>query len=251
MEFSVLFWNIWFENQLGGPGKSQKILVALDRLIKKYKPDIIGLNEVLKERDDASPFVTDFLRSLGYKYIHFTSSGPLSDKWDKGNALCSKYSFNATKEITLGRNISAERKGFFGYTNKALVADINLKDKKKIKLILVHPIYLNRHNFLEHYRQMRSLTALLKQSENLSGTIVGGDFNEPFYIPLSMKRNFYHMTGTFLNRTWRHKASKKTYIRLNVDRILWSKKDSLKLIDFKIIDDYTSDHKPLYGKFSF
>lgn len=250
MEFSVLFWNIWLENQLDGPGKSKKLLTALDRLIKKYNPDIVGLNEVLKSKTAASPFVTNFLKDLGYKYIHFTSFGPLSSKWDKGNALCSRYPFRKTNEIVLGRNLGAERKGFPGYTNKALVGEVVFKNKKRIKVILVHPIYINKRNFFEHYRQIRLLTRLLKLDENQKNTIVGSDFNEPFHIPLSMKKNFHHATGTFLNRTWRHNASEKTIIRLNLDRVLCSRKGSLKLDKFEIIDDYTSDHKPLYGRFS-
>lgn len=249
MEFSVLFWNIWYENQLAGPNGSKKLLTALKRLVDKYEPDIVGLNEVLRDSGKTSPFAMELLKELKYKYVHFTSLGPLSGKWDKGNVICSKYPFEAIREIKLGRNISAERKGFPGHTNKALVADLKI-GKKKLRIMNIHPIYLNRHNFVEHYKQMKSLSNLLSQNKNLTNTIVGGDFNEPFHLPRSLKKNFHHKTGTFFNRTWSHKASEKTLLRLNIDRILWSKKGTLALTDFDLINDYTSDHKPLYGRFS-
>lgn len=249
MEFSVLFWNIWLENQVAGPNRSKKLLNTLKDVINNYKPDCIGLNEVLRGKNETSPFVTDFFKNLGYKYVHFASFGPHSEKWDIGNAVCSKYPLKTVKNIVLGRNIIAERKGFFGHLNKAITAEVSLTNKVTIKLIAVHPIYLDTHNFIEHYRHMKSLANFLEQDKNLGNTIVGGDFNEPFHMPRSMKKNFYHKTGTFINRTWRNNASKRAFIRFNLDRVMWAKEGSLELKKFEVIRNDISDHRPLYSLF--
>ena len=42
MTFSILFWNIWLDNQINGEENSKKLLVELKRLIERYKPDSIA-----------------------------------------------------------------------------------------------------------------------------------------------------------------------------------------------------------------
>lgn len=249
MEFSVLFWNIWQDNQMYGQKRLKVFLRELKRVLEEYDPDFIGLSEVIKDSKDSSDAVTDFLHDLGYKYSYYEPIGQQTDKWLIGNSISSKLPLKSIKNLELGNSITSERRGYPGYKNKAIAATISLGNKSTIKLISVHPTYINSHTFLEHYKQIKFLASFVRQEEYASNTIVGGDFNEPIALPWSIRKNFHRRTGTFFNPTWQHKASRKSLLRSNLDKLLWSKRGSLKLKGFKLIDNNISDHRPIYAKF--
>lgn len=253
MKISVLFWNIWLNNQLKGSQNSQELLEGFKSIVETYQPDCIGLNEVLKNKDEQFPFVVKFLEQLGYKHTHFAPASPLSDEWTIGVAVCSKYPLGKTSNIELGKDIWANYRGYPNETVKAIATKIRVSGTQELNLITAHIILLRPSTLKEHYKQSKALTNVLKKPAYLQNTIIGGDFNEPKFMPKSFKsRNkatHHHQTGTFLNPTWKYDASNKTLIRANLDRLFWSKEGSLELLKFEVVDTNISDHKPIYAVF--
>ena len=91
--FTIVFWNIWLDNQLDGPTgpRSLKLLKEFDDLVAAHNPDCIGINEVLFESPDQAPFVFEHLKKHGYHYAHFAYASPINKQWEIGAGLVSKY----------------------------------------------------------------------------------------------------------------------------------------------------------------
>jgi len=249
----MLFWNIWLDNQIYGKNQAEEFLSVFERIIEQYQPDCIGLTEVLQHAKSSSPFVLDFLKDFGYKNNHFTQAAPISDDWILGSTLSSRLDLKSTKDVMLSKNNPAIRRGYKGHNVNAITTEIVLPNNEKVSLIVAHPLYLALTNIAEHYRGTNKLKKLLKTSEFLENTIIAGDFNEPSIMPRSFStttsRTLHSRTGTYLHPTWRHHASHSTLIKANLDRIYWTKKGSLRLIDFEVIKTDVSDHRPLFAKF--
>jgi endonuclease/exonuclease/phosphatase family metal-dependent hydrolase len=253
MTIKVLFWNVWLENQLRGIKKSKDLLNELDKLISEYKPDCIGLNEVLKHTQDQIPIINEFLEKNGYKYHYFSHGSPFTDKWDIGSAICSRFPINNLQEIELGKNVTAEKKGHKHFPIKAIAAKIEINSKKEIGIIVAHPINLKPSSIIDHFTHTKNLSNFIKNSDYHKNTIIGGDFNEPMYFPMSFKNRtkkyLNHRTGTKINPTWRHNSWRITPLRANLDRLFWTKNGFLKLKKFNVLNVRVSDHKPIYAEF--
>jgi endonuclease/exonuclease/phosphatase family metal-dependent hydrolase len=253
MILKVLFWNIWLENQLKGIERSDKLLEELTVIVKKYSPDCIGLNEVLKHNEHEIPLINSLLESLGYVYHYFSHSSPFTTKWDIGSAICSKIPLKYIEEIELGRNATAEKKGHSNYPIKAIAAKLDMSDDIDIGIIVAHPINLKPSTIRDHFIHTKNLSNFVKNSSYKNNTIIGGDFNEPMYFPRSFKRrtdsHLHHVTGTKKNPTWRHNTWRRTPLRANLDKLFWTKNGALELIEFKVIESHVSDHRPLYAEF--
>ncbi len=254
MTFKIIFWNIWLENQLASIERSDLLLKEIDKLINKYEPDCIGLNEVLKHTEHEIPLVNKFLDDKGYIYHYFSNSSPFTKEWDIGSAICSKYPLKFVEEIELGRNVTAEKKGHLNLPIKAIAAKLDINDELDIGVIVAHPINLKPSSILDHFVHTKSLANFVKNSEFSKNTIIGGDFNEPMHFPGSFKRltnkQLHHRTGTKANPTWRYNTWEKTPLRANLDRLFWTKDGLIELIDYKIVESNISDHRPIFGEFN-
>lgn len=258
MTFSIVFWNIWFEAQVNGDSCANSLLDELDNLVDRYNPDIIGLNEVARRSTDSEPFVLDRLKKYGYKYRHFAGSrfttkdwGDGRD-WELGTALVSRCPLENIENIILGEDALAVNQDIHRYTVKAIGASIQLNSKNKVNVIVAHPYPIKLKVLKTHWRHQNALREAINRDQYQS-VIIGGDFNEPNILPGNFTRRenkrFFHRTGNFRNPTWRHKASKRTPLRLSLDKIFWSKNSNIELLDFKVLHSEVSDHSPILGRF--
>lgn len=253
MKLKVLFWNIWLENQLDRPEKTDLLLAELRKLIISHDPDVIGLNEVLKHSSHEIPLINRWLIDNGYVHNYFSHSSPISNKWDIGSAVCSKYSLVATQEIELGKNATAEKRGHGMHQVKAIATKIELPNSSLVGFIVAHPINLKPSTIFDHFTHTKTLSDFVVDSDYKHCTIIGGDFNEPMHFPKSFKsrtdRHFHHKTGSKRSPTWRHNTWTITPLRANLDRLFWSRDGSLELEHFEIIESHVSDHRPIFAKF--
>ncbi|HUC89229.1 MAG TPA: endonuclease/exonuclease/phosphatase family protein [Patescibacteria group bacterium] len=255
MRFSVLFWNIWLDNQINGRRNAQRLLAELNNIVEKYQPDCIGLNEVLQGAEESSPFVLENLETVGYRHNHFAPSSPVDKNWVIGTAVSSKHPLLSPTIISLGKDKFAESEGFPGHTLKAVATKVMLPQGKTIGFVAAHPVHL-RPTFLgHHYKHTKALTNFLRTPDFSEDTILGGDFNEPRFMPNSFRQinrnHFNHKSGPLWSPTWRHRASKITPIRANLDKLFWTKKGSIQLLKFKVIPTDVSDHRPIFAIFGY
>jgi len=253
MQLSILFWNIWLDNQINSQKSQQKLLDGLGCIIEKYQPDCIGLNEVMQHVESSAPFVLDFLKGLGYKNNYYAPASPFSDDWLIGSSLSSRLALDSITDISISADSSAKRKGYKGYSIKAITTKVILPNNEKIGLVIAHPLCLYPHNLINHYQGTSSLRRLLQTAAFSENTIIGGDFNEPSFMPRSFKNTTSEIlnfkTGTLRYPTWRHKALHMTPLRSNLDQVYWTKKGSIQLTNFEIIDSDISDHRPVLAIF--
>lgn len=257
MTFSILFWNIWLYNQLDGKAGATHLLSELKRVVDLYKPDFIGLNEVLQHRQSDAPFVLTFLKQeCGYIYNHYTPLSAYNDSWLDGLALCSRVKINKVQEVSLCKNSYAERRGYPGYELKALAGSIILPGQLNLQIIVTHAmplVPLRMEAIKDHYEGTRKLNNLLRSGTYSKNTILAADMNEPGFVPRSFRAKvddvMHFRTGPRANRTWRHNAHQRTPIRANLDQLYWSKGSDFDLQTFKVLKSNISDHRPCLAVF--
>lgn len=251
MSFSVLYWNIWLENQIRGRENAAQFISELHDILTTYQPDVVGLNELLRHSQSTDPYILDELTKLGYVFQHFAPASPYTTDWEIGAGIASRIAFKNLEEVDLGYDTRADRRGFPDNTIKAISCSITTEEQD-IHIIVSHLICLRGHTLKDHYEQSRALKNYIV-AHAPQNTIIGGDFNEPRGMPRSFfastRSLLHHRTGTISNPTWSHNAYKITPIRANLDRIFWTKAGDLRLEDFTVIPVKTSDHKPLYARF--
>lgn len=255
MTFSVLFWNIWLDNQIKGEAGSARLMKELEYLIEKYDPDVIGLTEVLQATHSDSPFVLDFLGRHGYPHRHYASASPLDDDWNIGMAVCSRFTLENVDEVVIGKDSPAEQRGYSGHEHKCITATITLPEQHMLNTIIAHPHHLRPHTIRDHYEGTRNIEKLLRSSKFSENTVLVGDFNEPGFMPKAFKNKVADVmkfrTGSIAHPTWRHNGYRFTPIRANLDQLYWSRKSNFELTDFEVIDSPVSDHRPLFAKFQY
>lgn len=256
MTFSVLFWNIWLDNQIKGSANANKLYDGFKYIFETYNPDFLGLNEVMQARDSQSPFIIDFLeREYGFRHNLFAPASPFSDSWLIGDALCSRIKPIVIEAVPISRDSPAERRGFPDCKTKAITAKIELEEGVSFNIVVAHPMHLRPYTLKDHYEATNTLNNLMRTNEFSRNTILGGDFNEPGFMPGAFRfktndiMNF--RTGTFSNPTWRNNANDSTLIRANLDQLYWTKQSDFKLIDFKLLNTQASDHRPILATFEY
>jgi endonuclease/exonuclease/phosphatase family metal-dependent hydrolase len=255
MTFSILYWNIWLDNQIKGEDNSKKLLSELKQLLDRYSPEFIGLNEVLQGSKLSNPFILDYLKNeCDYEFGYFAPASRFDDDWFIGAGFCSKVKPNSIKEVAISKDTPAERRGYKGFELKAITAQVALNDTY-INIIVAHPLHLRPYTLRDHYQGTKTLENLVRSEEFSKNTILGGDFNEPGFMPKAFKNNvkdIMHMrTGSMQNPTWRHNAKPNTLIRANLDQLYWSKDSDFSLESFEVIETNISDHRPILATFSY
>ena len=253
MEFKVLFWNVWLENQIHGVHNSGLLLNELTKIIQAHQPDYIGLNEVLQHVGDTSPFVFSHLETHGYTYNHFAPASPLTDEWVIGPGFVSKHKPKSHVDTIISGDTPAARRGYTGHKVKAITASFLLENSELCNVVVAHAMYLRSYTLKDHFQATKTLDALLRKKEYSRNTIIGGDFNEPLTMPFSYRRKTRDIlnirSGNLANPTWRHGGSRLTPIRANLDQLYWPKDGPIELSSFEIIQSTVSDHKPLMATF--
>lgn len=254
--FSVLFWNIWFENKLQSETAVGHMLDEMEQLIEQYQPDCICVNEALQHILHHRPFIFEHLEKFDYNFTHFGVSSPVSEDYLIGSALASRIEPASVKILPISGDTPAKRRGFGDdHTVKSVIAKIPLEGKAHVNVMVSHPLHLRGYNLREHFKGTRELRRILSKPEYSKNTIIGGDFNEPRLLPGSfrsrMQHTMHYRTGKWLHPTWRHKNRRLTPLRANLDQVLWTKKGNLHLRRFEIARSHVSDHRPLYAEFEY
>ena len=201
-------------------------------LINKYKPDIIGLNEVYGKKYDKNiktSQIEEVAKRKGY-YYYFGKATKLFFK-DYGNALLSKYPIIEAKTIKIPRIIF--KKGFKYYEKRSIIkAKIQIKDK--IITIYITHLGLNKD---EQIKGLNTLNSLLKDDK----FIIMGDFNISYGNKLLniISDKTFDTANLFNNQLFSWPSDKPKY---KFDYILTSK--DIKTISADIPNDIVSDHRP-------
>jgi hypothetical protein len=75
MALTVMFWNVWFENQIDD-SRLSILEEALENFILEHSPDVIGLNEVVKYTEKNHIPLHRKMSELGYNHAHFAQYIP-------------------------------------------------------------------------------------------------------------------------------------------------------------------------------
>ncbi len=244
---SILFWNVWLDNQQNGGERLEILRTQLATLIEENNPDIVALNEVLRSGDDGEPGLLSTLRSSGYVHSEYAEARPLSEDWHIGCVFASRKRTHRILVQSVGYDIGAHHRGYSGREVKLIRASLDGFD-----LIVVHLMNITTRRLRTHFQHQQRLIELICQWK-LKNVIMVGDFNEPRRMPFSfasrMRAEFENRTGRYRSPTWRHRNSGKNTLRSNLDKVFWTKDGDVELVEFKILDGKVSDHQPLFARF--
>jgi len=227
--------------------KLRLMQARLDDIIAEHNPDVLGLNEVLADKNGKSALL-DHLEKQGY-HTFFAPFSPERNGQFSGSALVSRSKPVAIDYHELGPDKYGAIRGFPGHTIKLIQARLP-HDKQHVNIVVNYLAHLVPWNWAAHIGHHRAFRKLMKASELQSGTIIGGDFNQfKFMSHMWGAKSLYHRaTGSLLQPTWKL-AGKIPIIQANYDNIFWTKCGKLELQKFKILDRHPSDHTPLVARF--
>jgi endonuclease/exonuclease/phosphatase family metal-dependent hydrolase len=142
----------------------KKIWSAIDELVHLVKPDIIFLQEFLKD-DDSEKLLEKFADGLWpHKSV---GQNATVDGFEYGNAILSKYAFEKTSNTNISTN-SYERRGL-------LHGKITVADKYPLHLFCTH-LDLTANG---RYKQLKKIEDFVSKEANAKeDLILAGDFND-------------------------------------------------------------------------
>ncbi len=252
MTFSILFWNIWFYNQIEGKARADRLLSELKRLTDQHQPDFIALSEVVRPSHAQLAPVIEYAQKLGYLYNHCANMAQLNDYWMSGVALCSRFKLHQKENIIISKNGYALKRGYADLDKEVISVQATLPDGQDLKIIVAHPT-APIDSLKQHRVGMETLSQLAHSKTYAKNTILVGDMNEWRLIPGAFRRKVADVmdsrTGTVLHPTWRYNAHRFTPLRANLDYVYWSKQGGFVLKDFKVLVSDVSDHRPLLATF--
>ena len=245
---TTMFWNVWFDLQNGKRGDGEAIFVKLEKLIREYQPDVIGLNEIFRVNPTTESVAERVLKSHGYNtyfdYLITAKDGSLI-----GSVIASRLDIEEVMSLTFAEDSPASFNWYQSYRPTALRLRIR-QQEKSVQIIVPHfPVILPKDLFV-HRRQRKAFNKLLEKI-GTRNTIIGGDFNEykSLFRLFGKPEGFGVVAGSLLKPTWRLNAAKRTLVAAAVDYVLYDKKNDLKLKSSHIVDGRPSDHSPLIVKF--
>ncbi len=244
--FTALFWNVWAQNQIS-TARQRMLLARLDDIIATHNPDVLGLNEVLADKNNRSA-ILDHLQKQGYQ-TYFAPFSPENRDHFSGSALASRIPPDTINYHDLGPDKYGAIRGFPGHTIKLIQAKVPY-GSRHVNVVVNHLAHLVPWNWPAHLTHHKAFRKLMRAPELQSTTIIGGDFNQFKFMPRmwGAKSLYHRATGTILNPTWKL-IGKIPIIQANYDNVFWTKCNTISLHEFKILDRHPSDHTPLITKF--
>lgn len=207
-------------------------LDSVVNVLKKYKPDFVGLQEI-----DVGSFRSSFVnqsnylaKESGYKYKKHGLSFWIPMIFQHGNSIFSKYKILNTKIHSLPYTVEPR-----------IVFESNFNlGKKKLTVLVTHLSVLN----LDRHRQIKKVMDIVNSFDN--EVVLLGDFNAVKNSTIIKKLE--KKTGLRSSFHEKHKKSKKStfpvwYPIWYFDYIFVS--EGIKVLDSKIIDTIASDHYPV------
>jgi endonuclease/exonuclease/phosphatase family metal-dependent hydrolase len=245
--FSVLFWNVWADSQLD-EAKKATLHDRFDTIITNFRPNAIGLNEVVTDESGQAPVLTH-LEKLGYR-TYFAPFSPEKNGHFSGSAFASLEEPLEINYRELGPDKFGAWRGHPGHTIKLIQARLPHYGQN-INVVVNYLAHLVPYNWAAHIKHHRTFRRLMRAPALQKATIIGGDFNQFKFMPRLWKaRQQYHRaTGSLLHPTWKWRG-KVPLIQANYDNIFWTKCGILKLEDFQVLGRKPSDHTPLLARFS-
>jgi endonuclease/exonuclease/phosphatase family metal-dependent hydrolase len=246
-DFTVIYWNTWFEIQNDKRDDGDLVCMRLEQLIDEYSPDVICLNEVY-ERSNSQCSIARCLLSKKYK-IHYTPLITTRNNDHIGNLMAAKQKPDKISDHAFGGDIKSRIKMYKDYNPQFTKAEVRFKGIN-INIVLTHLGVLVPADWRMHIKHRRNFDNQIRKL-NQKNLIIGGDFNETKYMlpwfrtPKNLKRK----TGSILNPTWRVNG-KSRVIFANFDNVLYSTDGDLKLREFRVLPKQPSDHAPLLAQFS-
>lgn len=246
--FTTLFWNVWVESQLAS-NKMQQLKARLDDIVATHRPDVLGLNEVLLDRETGESPLLKHLEERGYKTF-FAPFSPEKGNHMGGSAIAYRSDVADISTHELGPDTYAKLRGYPGHTVKLICAKIPHAGQQ-IQIIVNYLAHLAPYNWPTHLKHHRAFRSFMTDSDLQLTTIIGGDFNQFRFMPTlwGAKRYYHRATGTFLNPTWKL-LGKVPFIQANYDHVFWTKNGNLVLQDFAVLARWPSDHAPLVARFA-
>ena len=229
------------------PIKLQLIKNRFDQIIDDHKPDVLGLNEVLADKNGESPLLKH-LEGQGY-HTFFAPFSPENNGKLSGSALASRVEPSEINFHDLGPDKYGAIRGFPGHTIKLIQAKLP-HGKSHVNIVVNYLAHLVPWNWPAHIKHHKNFRRLMRDPDLQATTIIGGDFNQLKFMPRmwGAKSLYHRATGTLFHPTWKL-AGKIPIIQANYDNIFWTKCGTISLDQFKILERYPSDHTPLVARF--
>lgn len=244
--FSVLFWNVWVHSQLDEV-KKKRLHKRFDDIITDFRPNAIGLNEVVTDSTGRAPLLAH-LEKLGYR-TYFAPFSPEKNGHFSGSAFACLEEPLEIQYQELGPDKLGARRGHPGHTVKLIQVRLPHYGRQ-INVVVNYLAHLVPYNWTTHIKHHNTFRKLMKAPALQKGTIIGGDFNQFKFMPRLWKsRQHYHRaTGSLFNPTWRLMGNMP--IQANYDNIFWTKCGTINLEEFKVLERHPSDHAPLIARFN-
>ena len=189
---------------------------SIINLIKKYNPDIVGLNEIYSFQ------LKKLCKYLDYNY-YFGKSDNLILPY--GNSILSKYDINNIKVIKIKDNNN------FKYSEKRSILSCNVNINNNL-----YNIYVT-HLGLKENEKINSINTLINNI-NIDNSIILGDFNINSDSKLLDKfNNFIDSTNKDL---YTYPSTNPKY---KLDYIFVSK--NIKVIKSYVLEEVISDHRAI------
>jgi exonuclease III len=189
--FTIIYWNLWFEMQDGSRGDGSLLCQRLDELIKKYSPDAFGLNEAYAHTETGKSPVLDHLRKNGY-HIHFCEFGQTANGWAVGSAIATKRKLKRVVSHSYGDNTQSKRRRFINHQSQLIEARLDFGGTE-VTILVNHMCSPHLVDWGTHLRQRKGYRRLIASIKN-KNLIIGGDYNETKYMaswprtPKNLKR---------------------------------------------------------------
>ena len=207
---------------------NKKDINSIVKIIRKYNPDIIGLNEVFSGIISNNSQSKKIARKLGYYSYFGKSTRVLFRKY--GNSIISKYPILNNEVIIIPDPIN--KKGSSLYETRSILKSTIEIDNKKLNIYITH-LGLNIDEQENGFKILNSIDS--------NNSIIMGDFNiEPDDILLNELNDKFISSDNYLNDLRCSFPSKNPINKL--DYIFVSK--DIKINYSNIMDDIASDHLP-------
>lgn len=235
MKIKVLSWNIWGGYFVDLPG--------VISLLKKENADIVALQEVKSNGENQGKIIAKELGINFYDFRVFTTDRH-DPSFSLGNSLLSKSEFVSTESIFLS-DISDYQKDWETEPRGLVKAEIN-PGGDNLTVSNVHLAYSK--DFAPSGMRTKQVKNLMNSVDPIRSILIG-DFNSlPDSPEIKFIQTKFENSDPNLNKkTWRVRdkedPDRKLKPKHRIDYVFVS--PDIKVIDFRVLGDYSSDHFPI------